>query len=293
MGICGETSELKIAVAGLHFGEEPPITGNGGSGTIFISGCNLRCVFCQNYQIAHNGMGKIVDTNEFVQICLSLQKAGAENINIVTGSHAVYAIADGIRAAKKAGLSLPCLWNSSAYEKEDAIKTISEWTDMYLPDLKTLNKNTAHDFFGLPFAAEREQLSAADYPVVAQKAILKMIETKSPVIIRHLVLPNFLHDTKEVLHWIADNAQKNVSLSLMTQYTPVRNSDKPDSSNIPNRFLDEDEYKTVMEWVDYYGIDGYYQELNTGSDWLPDFNKKNPFSSELSKILWHWKFGFI
>ena len=115
-GFCGESSELRIAAAVLHRGEEPPISGKGGSGTLFVSGCNLGCTFCQNYQISHNGTGRPVSTEEFARICLELQKRGAENINIVTGSHAIPVIAEGLDAARLAGLNIPALWNSSAYE---------------------------------------------------------------------------------------------------------------------------------------------------------------------------------
>ncbi|GMO34027.1 MAG: radical SAM protein [Termitinemataceae bacterium] len=284
-GFCGETSQLKIAAACLHFGEEPPITGTGGSGAIFVSGCNLRCVFCQNYQISQQGMGKIVSTEEFAQIALALQKSGAENINIVTASHAAEAIANGIYYAKQHGLKLPCLWNSSGYESDSTLEILKNFIDIYLPDLKTLDNKTAADFFNAP-----------DYPKTATNSILKMIATGSPVIIRHLVLPFHLDDTKNVLQWIADNAKDNAQLSVMTQYTPV--NIKPEMSSLmqPNRFINRDEYNTVLQWLDDFSCDcsiqGFYQELETSDEWLPDFEKPNPFSSSLSKIIWHWKWGF-
>jgi len=119
-GFCGETAELRVAVANIHRGEEPPLTGLGGSGTIFITGCTLGCAFCQNWQISHNGMGRPVSAGEFAAICLALQNAGAENINIVTGSHAIPAIVSGISQAREEGLQLPILWNSSSYESVQA-----------------------------------------------------------------------------------------------------------------------------------------------------------------------------
>jgi len=115
-GFCGEGSELRVASASIHKGEEPPITGIGGSGTIFITGCTLGCSFCQNYQISHQGMGSIVSRELFASICMELERQGAENINIVTGSHAVPAIVAGLEAARSSGLKVPALWNSSAYE---------------------------------------------------------------------------------------------------------------------------------------------------------------------------------
>ena len=136
LGICGESAELRLAFAGLHFGEEPLITGSGGSGTIFVSGCNLGCAFCQNFQISQEKMGSVVSTEDFATICLRLEKEGAENINIVTGSHAIPALALGLKEAKKKGLSIPVCWNSSAYENVEALDLLKNFVDIWLPDLK-------------------------------------------------------------------------------------------------------------------------------------------------------------
>jgi putative pyruvate formate lyase activating enzyme len=290
-GYCGETSALRAAAAVLHYGEEPPLTGTGGSGTIFISGCNLGCIFCQNYQISQgnderhldNIIGKDVSIDDFARICLNVQEKGGGNINIVTGSHAIPAIIDGLLAAKKLELTIPILWNSSAYETTDALELLRDIVDIYLPDLKTLDSGIARRFF-----------NAEDYPVTAQASILKMIEMAGShsagkntlcgrVIIRHLILPGFLESTREVLRWFAENAQNRAMLSLMTQYTPIPNRSK----DAPQRFLSEKEYDTIMTWLDEFGIEnGFCQELVTGSGWLPDFRKKNPFPSELSVPLW-------
>ncbi|MDR2731099.1 MAG: radical SAM protein [Treponema sp.] len=288
-GYCGETAALRVAAAVLHCGEEPPLTGTGGSGTIFISGCNLGCIFCQNYQISQGTgkkyrdsvIGKEVSIDGFARICLSVQEKGAENINIVTGSHAIPAIIGGLLTAKKSGLTIPVLWNSSAYETTDTLEMLREIVDIYLPDLKTLGSGIARRFF-----------NAEDYPVTAKAAILKMIEMASGtgnnalrdrVIIRHLILPGLLESTRDVLRWFAENAQNRAMLSLMTQYTPVPNRNK----NAPRRFLSEEEYDTVMIWLEEFGIEeGFCQELVTSSDWLPDFRKKNPFPSELSVTVW-------
>lgn len=162
-GFCGETAELRIAWAGLHFGEEPPVSGAGGSGTIFLTGCNLRCVFCQNFQISQEGMGRAVTEQEFIELCLTLQEAGAKNINIVTGSHAVPALGAGLRAAKQHGLTIPVVWNSSAYETAEALESIADTVDGWLPDLKTLNPETSRRVFAAP-----------DYPEQACAAIETM-----------------------------------------------------------------------------------------------------------------------
>jgi putative pyruvate formate lyase activating enzyme len=280
-GFCGETAELRLAAAVLHRGEEPPISGKGGSGTIFVSGCNLGCVFCQNCQISHNGMGRPVSAGEFAWICLELQKKGAENINIVTGSHAIPAIARGLDAARSGGLIIPALWNSSAYESPGALELLRDRVAMYLPDLKTLDSDMAAEFF-----------SAPDYPRTAAAAILKMAEMAASsrmVIIRHLILPGRLESTRQVLRWFADNAKGQALLSLMTQYTPVVQA-AAGNRKWPDRYLHKREYETVLGWLSEFGIeDGFCQELLTGSDWLPDFSRASPFSSELSAPVWHWR----
>ena len=302
-GFCGESSQLRLAFAGLHRGEEPPLSGKGGSGTVFVSGCNLGCVFCQNWQISGGGqtgkrherhqeqhLGRVVSTDEFTAICLELQKRGAENINMVTGSHAVPAIVQGLSAAKTAGLSIPILWNSSGYESLETLELLDGHIDTYMPDLKTLDSSLAAQFFNAP-----------DYPRISSQAILWMIQHRSQqepyhVIIRHLILPGYLESTRAVLRWFADNAQGSALLSLMSQYTPIVKTDGLGNNPLeqsplglcPGRFLSKREYKTVLGWLGEFGIeDGFCQELLTGSDWLPDFNWFNPFSSDLSVAVWH------
>jgi putative pyruvate formate lyase activating enzyme len=285
-GFCGESAELRIAAAVLHRGEEPPLVGNGGSGAIFISGCNLGCVFCQNYQISQGEtlaegntawpIGRAVSAGVFAEICLKLQGRGAENINIVTGSHSIPAIVQGITAAKNAGLRIPILWNSSAYESPQALELLKDHVDIYLPDLKTLDSELAANFFNAP-----------DYPQAATEAILKMTDMsamrQAQVIIRHLILPGYLESTRSVLRWFAEHVKGRALLSLMTQYTPIR------AGETPGRYLKEEEYETVLGWLGEFGIDdGFCQELVIGNDWLPDFTRPNPFSSELSVPVWHW-----
>ena len=285
-GFCGESSSLRLAFAGLHKGEEPPLVGAGGSGTVFVSGCNLGCVFCQNYQIAGGGrmtgaaLGRSVSPDEFAGICLELQNRGAENINIVTGSHAVPAIIQGITAARGNGLTVPLLWNSSGYEGQAALDILKDYVDVYLPDLKTLDSGIAARFFNAP-----------DYPQAAAAAILEMTRYRPrKVIIRHLILPGCLDSSRDVLRWFAGNAQGRARLSLMTQYTPITASGGAQSpAAAPGRFLNEREYETVLGWLAEFGIeDGFCQELVTGSDWLPDFKRLNPFAPELAVPVWSW-----
>jgi putative pyruvate formate lyase activating enzyme len=294
-GFCGETAELRVASASIHRGEEPPLTGAGGSGTIFITGCNLGCAFCQNYQISQGkgaSLGRALDTGEFAAICLALQDEGAENINLVTGSHAAPAIAAGISAAREQGLSLPVLWNSSGYEGAASLAILKDFVDVYLPDLKTLDSSLAGRFFNAP-----------DYPEHAAAAILNMMEyrkleyapgrpgdvLRSGVMIRHLVLPGFLEATKEVLRWFMEHCRGRALLSVMTQYTPVWREGFRDGGS-PSRQVSPREYETVLGWLTEFGIeDGFCQELTPGDEWLPDFSRTNPFSSELSVPVWHWR----
>ncbi|MDR2029192.1 MAG: radical SAM protein [Treponema sp.] len=320
-GFCGETGELRIAAASIHRGEEPPVTGLGGSGTIFITGCTLGCLFCQNWQISQGGMGKAVAPEEFSRICMALQERGAENINIVTGSHGTPAIISGIRLARSRGLKVPVLWNSSAYEGMEALSLLKDTVDIYLPDLKTLDSDMAGRFFRAP-----------DYPKQAEAAILRMMELRgrlcweyraapaggetpvlvSGVMIRHLVLPDHPASTRKVLQWFAEHGRGRALLSLMTQYTPVdRNrtgedparppgADRPPEKNlppgeaIPQKQVGPREYDRVLRWLEEFDIEeGFCQELVPGDEWLPDFRRTNPFSSELSTPIWHWKTGFV
>jgi putative pyruvate formate lyase activating enzyme len=288
-GLCGETAELRIAAASLHRGEEPPVSGRGGSGTIFFTGCGLGCLFCQNAQISRSGMGRAVDRAEFTALCLALQARGAENINLVTGSHCAPVLADFLRGARQEGLALPILWNSSSYESPEALALVEDLVDVYLPDLKTLDPALAGRFFNAP-----------DYPEAAAKAILRMLDRRgelrwkgsllvSGVMIRHLVLPGYAESTRRALQWFADHCKGRALLSLMTQYTPVGAA-----GPIPRGFVSRDEYHRLMEWLDELGIEeGFCQELIPDSAWLPDFERTNPFPSELSVPVWHWKTGLL
>jgi putative pyruvate formate lyase activating enzyme len=288
-GLCGETAELRIAAASLHRGEEPPVAGRGGSGTIFFTGCGLGCLFCQNAQISRSGMGRAVDQAEFTALCLALQARGAENINLVTGSHCAPVLADFLRGARQEGLALPILWNSSSYESPEALALVEDLVDVYLPDLKTLDPVLAGRFFKAP-----------DYPEAASKAILRMLDRRgelrwrgpllvSGVIVRHLVLPGYAESTRRALQWFADHCKGRALLSLMTQYTPVGAA-----GSIPSGSVGRDEYDRLVELLDDLGIEeGFCQEPVLDSAWLPDFERANPFSSELSVPVWHWKTGLL
>lgn len=313
-GFCGEHKDIRIASACLHFGEEPLITVFGGSGTIFFTGCTLGCSFCQNYQISQQGMGRKVSKDEFVRICLELQSAGAENINLVTASHLIPLLAEYLAEAKNAGVKIPFCWNSSAYEKIESLELLKNLVTVWLPDLKTLNGGVSRQLF-----------KAENYPEAAKDAVLWMIknnplkietvsgidrETKQKVtkekitggvIIRHLFLPGRFEDTADVLEWLKNNADKKAVISLMSQYTPVPFKEAEENlkkrldslSMIENRLVSKQEDYDLKDLIDAFDFDFlFYQDLTDDTQWLPDFNRVQPFSNALAKPVWHWKNSF-
>ena len=308
-GFCREGEELKIASACLHFGEEPLITVFGGSGTIFMSGCTLRCSFCQNYQISQQGMGSIVGREEFISMCLGLQEKGAENINIVTGSHQIPRLAEFLSEAKSSGLKIPIAWNSSGYESVESLELLRGIVDIWLPDFKTVNS-----------IMSRELFAAEDYPSVAKKAIRWMVnstpmeisevkkngETREKIlrgtIIRHLVLPGRIDDTRLALDWLKRTADGKSCISLMSQYTPVPFEGSSEElqwrekslESFQNRLVNPEEDRMLRDMIDSYDFEYlFYQDLSDDTSWLPDFNRMQPFSFELAKPVWHWKNGMI
>ncbi len=308
-GACGESKTLRAALACLHFGEEPLITVFGGSGTIFISGCTLRCAFCQNYQISQQGLGGEVNEETFVKICLLLQEKGAENINLVTGSHHIPLLAKFIAAAKNKGLTIPVAWNSSAYENVEMLELLKGLVDIWLPDLKTLNPLMSEKLFG-----------ARDYPLVAKRAIRWMIENTpakvitvnkngeekekmlSGTIVRHLFLPGRFDDTALTLDWLKKHADTKACISLMSQYTPVPFSGSESElkkrnealTAFQNRLVNEEEDSDLRDLIEAYDFDWlFYQDLSDDTSWLPDFTRPQPFSNSLSKTLWHFKEGYV
>ena len=292
---------MRIAWAGLHTGEEPPITVWKGTGAIFFTGCNLRCPFCQNHQISWGGMGRKVDVDEAVRICLALQEAEAENISLITASHQVPQVATFIREAKRQGLAIPVVWNSSAYEKVSTLKELSDVVDVWLPDLKTVREDIASRLFG-----------AADYPRVAKEAILWMAE-QSPLmlhdvargtqvrekitrglIVRHLALPGFTDDTIETLQWLKDNVDARAAVSLMSQYTPSSEAKTVDEPLLM-RTLNTGEIETLDDLVAAFDFQLLYKQEKGTEDaqLLPDFSQTAAFPSSLATPLWHWREGFV
>jgi putative pyruvate formate lyase activating enzyme len=270
-GFCGADSRIKVNLSQLHYGEEPCLSGSRGSGTIFFSHCNLKCVFCQNHQISHIGWGQDVSAQELVQMMLELQESGAHNINLVTPSHYSLHLIEVIKLAREAGLKIPIVWNSNAYEHVDMLKRLSGLVDVYLPDLKY-----AHSFYSKKYSF------ADNYPELARLAVKEMfkqvgnlhikedgIATKG-LIIRLLVMPNGLAGLSDTLEWISQELGNLVQLSIMAQYYPAyRAMVFPEIS----RGICKSEYEKVIEKVDYLGFKNVYlQELSCNSEWTPKFS---------------------
>lgn len=291
-GFCGQDDHIHIACAGLHTGEEPPVTGTGGSGTVFFSGCTLRCPFCQNCQISLEGIGKSVTESDLAEIFLRLQGLGAENINLVTGTPFVH----GVLAALKlsGGLSVPVVWNTSGYEKLSTLEMLYNEIDIFLPDLKTLSPDLAGRLFGAP-----------DYPQVAGEAVLRMVQMKEMVIrndrlvrgvmVRHLVIPGETPSTREVLKWYSEHLAGRAMMSLLFQYLPPGpRMGTAENSSVPRRRVNREEYEQVISWLDEFEIeDGFCQDLPENSDWKPDFTQADPFPSEFWTPIWHYESGWI
>jgi putative pyruvate formate lyase activating enzyme len=255
-GLCKTKNQIEIASFNLHFGEEPPISGKLGSGTVFFAGCNMACIFCQNYPISQlKSAYKVVDEYALADIFLDLQNRKAHNINLVTPSHFVHLICKAIYIARQKGLTIPICYNTSSYDKAEVIEFLKDYVDIYLADLKYADNDLAKRYSGV-----------ADYFEVATKAILKMQETKGPLtlqnnlatkglIIRHLVLPNNIDNSKRVLDWVV-NYIENPIISLMRQYFPAYKAfDYPEVS----KKLISRQWNEILEYAYKLGIDGYIQ----------------------------------
>lgn len=269
-GFCGVGDRPVVARAFLHQWEEPCISGSRGSGTVFFSGCNLKCVFCQNYSISQEYFGKEVSTRQLGEIYLSLQHQGAHNINLVNPAHFALQIRESIQ--KVQGLEIPVVYNTGTYEEVETLKSLEGLVDIYLPDLKYMDSDTAARYSG-----------AADYFQKASKAILEMYRQvgaaafdeegmmKKGLIIRHLMLPGMSSESIRVLKWIRENLPDDVLVSLMSQYTPCyRSSRYPEI----HRRITRREYDRVVEAFLEMGFDnGYVQERESAVEaYIPDFN---------------------
>lgn len=272
IGHCRATSKIRVAKAYLHYWEEPCISGKNGSGTIFFSNCNLKCVFCQNYTISHENFGKEITVNRLAEIFINLQDKGANNINLVTPTHYVPQIIEAIKLAKKNGLSLPILYNTNSYDSLETIKALKGLIDVYLPDFK---------YFDDKYAIKYSKVSS--YGKNALLIIKEMIAQVGPprfnengiiekgVVIRHLLLPGLLFDSKKIIDTIHSNFQDTVFISLMNQYIPMHNAcDYPEI----NKPLNPKLYNSLINYALDIGVkNGFIQEEGTNSlTYVPSFD---------------------
>ena len=272
VGRCKSGNKVKIALYSIHNFEEPCISGKNGSGTIFFSNCNLNCVFCQNYEISQLGQGKEFEISELADIMIKEQEKGVENINLVTPTSYIIQIAESIKIAKGKGLKIPIVYNTNSYENIESLKLLDGLVDIYLPDLKyyynKLGKRYSNvdNYFEIATNAILEMYRQVGNVQIDSNGILQ-----KGVVIRHLVLPNHIENSKKVLKWIKENLDNKVFVSIMAQYFPTYKA--KDIEKI-NRKLTKKEYQEIMEYVDSIGLDnGYMQELGEHEEeYVPKWN---------------------
>ncbi len=284
-GFCRVGAGIRIAHAGLHFGEEPPISGTRGSGTIFFAGCNLRCVFCQNYQISQEFQHtptRTLTPGELAVDMLRLQAEGAHNINFVSPSHMIFQMAEAIQAARAGGLVVPIVYNSNGYDAVEALRQIRGLVDIYLPDIKYLDKEPA-----------KRLSKVGDYAEVVPGVLSEMLDQVGHleldvdgiavrgVLVRHLVLPGYLGNSRRCLRLLAD-LSPDMCISLMAQYSPqYKARDYPEI----NRTLSQDEYDQIVDYALELGLENaFVQEIESQAHYLPDFDQERPFPACASAI---------
>ena len=252
-GFCQAPARPVISSAHPHFGEEISLVGRNGSGTIFFSNCSLRCIFCQNWPISHEGKGKLIEDEDIANIMIQLQEIGCHNINLVTPTHVMPNIINATRIALKKGLRLPLVYNTSGYERLEILKILDGIVDIYMPDMKYMD----------PDQAAKYSSGASDYPELAKKAIIEMnrqvgkllIDKRGialrGLIIRHLVMPNRVAGTEKLVKWIAETLPKSTYVNIMAQYhVDYKAFDYPEIS----RGITVEEFLEAMDWAKKYGL---------------------------------------
>lgn len=273
-GYCGVKQTLRVARAALHFWEEPCISGEEGSGAVFFTGCNLRCVFCQNYQIARAEQGKEITVERLSEIFLELQEKKANNINLVTATHYVPQVVEALKMAKSQGLHIPVVYNCGGYETVETLKLLEGLVDIYLPDFKYVDSERA-----------KRYSHAENYPEAAKTALAEMVRQqpraefdergmmKKGVIVRHLMLPGGIKDSKAVVKYLYETYGNQIFVSLMNQYTPL-----PHVADYPeiNRKLKKFEYDRLVDYAIALGVEnGFIQEGETAEEsFIPAFTNE-------------------
>ncbi len=271
LGFCRAEKKIKIALVSLHKWEEPCLVGENGAGTIFFSHCNLRCVYCQNFVISHEGFGAEVSIERLAEIFIEQQARGAANIELVTPTHYTEQICAAIDIAKAGGLKLPMVWNSNAYENPETLELLRGRVNIFLPDLKYFDDEPAKIFSNAP-----------NYFSIATVAIKKMFELVGAaridngkmirgLIVRHLVLPNYRHDAIKIVDWLYETFGDKIFISLMNQYTPIYRA--AEFKKI-NRALTTFEYNSVIEHAIKLGVKNCFMQIGKTADksFIPNFN---------------------
>lgn len=271
-GYCRADSRLMVARAALHMWEEPCISGGEGSGAVFFSGCSMGCIFCQNHEIAAGRTGKIIREERLAEIFLELQDKKANNINLVTAGHYVPQVTGALQEAKKRGLKIPVVYNSSGYEKPQTLKMLEGLVDIYLPDFKYMDDKLAQAYS-----------HAQDYPQIAKMALEEMVRQagkaefdgrgmmKKGVIVRHLLLPGHLSDSKKIIRYLYETYGDRIYISMMNQYTPMP---CVADDELLSRKVKKKEYETLLDYAISLGVEnGFFQEGETAKEsFIPEFD---------------------
>ncbi len=260
IGRCKANEKVKIALYSIHNFEEPCISGENGSGTVFFSNCNLNCTYCQNYEISQLGKGKEITIKELANIFIKHKNKKVENINLVTPTSYVPQIIEAIKIARSNGLKIPIIYNTNGYEKIETIKKLKGYIDIYLPDLKysetSISKELSNvdNYFKIATQAIQEMINQVGTPKINKEGIMQ-----KGVMIRHLVLPSYIENSKKILKWIKYNLPNEIYVSIMAQYFPTY---KAKDNNKINRKLTNNEWKKIKDYIEKLDIqNGYFQEL--------------------------------
>lgn len=271
-GRCKCDNKIKIALASVHNYEEPCISEKNGSGTVFFSNCNLNCIYCQNYEISQLGKGKEITIEHLAQIFIKQQEKNVNNINLVTPTMYVPQIIEAIKIARKKGLNIPIIYNSNGYENVETIKKLNGYIDIYLPDLKYYSNEIAKkyskidNYFETAISAIKEMQKQVGNPIFNEEGIIQ-----KGVIIRHLILPHHLLNTKNILKYVKENFDENTYISIMAQYFPTY---KAKEDKLINRKLTKKEYKEIENYLYLLNLkNGYIQELGEHEEeYVPNFD---------------------
>ena len=273
-GYCRCDDKVRIALVSKHYFEEPCISGRNGSGTIFFSNCNLNCIFCQNHDISQGGKGIDVTVERLAEIMLEQQERGANNINLVTPTMYVEQIIKAIDIAKDGGLNIPIVYNTNGYEEVETIKKLNGYIDIYLPDFKYFTNELAIKYSKAPNYFEKVTSALLEMQSQFDEYVFDGEIMKKRMIVRHLVLPNHIQNSKNVLKWIKENLRKDIYVSVMAQYFPTY---KAIGDELIGRKLSFSEYRKIEQY--FYGLDiknGYIQDLGKHEEeFVPDFNMDN------------------